>query len=284
MAKLAEAGPPRGEGAHAWTGEVALHYAQVAGRTQIQHDYAKAPYRVQRPFYPEGDRVCHTVLLHTAGGMVGGDRLQAHLHLGEQANVLITTASAGKVYRSLGPTTHQQIRIQIAEGAILEWLPQETIVFDQANYHQHLHVDLAPTGQWLGWDILRLGRSARGERFLAGTVRQHTEVWQAGVPLWIDRQWLPGSRDSFETLHGLAGQPVVGSLAWLGQAVSPDLVQAARALGPRCDFGVSRLPLGLICRYRGHSSQEARLWFSQVWQLIRRTGWQRPPCPVRIWS
>ena len=165
-----------------WHGSLNLVYAQHQGKTQIIHSQMKAPLKVQRPFYPE-DGVCHSVVLHTAGGIVGGDRNNLSFHLWPHAQALITTATAGKIYRSNGLPTIQSMQMQVDADACLEWLPQETIVFDGAVYRQEMHVELAPGAKWLGWEITRFGRTARGERFLTGDWKSYTEVWQQGLPL-----------------------------------------------------------------------------------------------------
>jgi urease accessory protein len=268
-----------------WHGKLALTYARSHSTTQAIHSWAQAPLKVQRSFYPESPEICHSVILHTAGGVVGGDRLSLDLRLQAGANALVTTAAAGKIYRTNGLTAEQTVQVSIAENACLEWLPQETIVFEQAQYRQGLRVDLAPGACWLGWEITRFGRTARGESFYAGDWRSHTEVWQAGVPLWIDRQWLPGSKLTFHSPHGLAGYPVVGSFALVGQPVATELVDKARSLWSGAgEAGVSRLRSGVICRYRGHATVEVRHWFMAVWHLVRAESWQRQPCVPRVWQ
>ncbi|HEY9647773.1 MAG TPA: urease accessory protein UreD, partial [Chroococcidiopsis sp.] len=192
-----------------WQGHLQLEFAQQQGATQLSHSSMQAPLKVQRPFYPEGEAVCHVVTLHTAGGVVGGDRLATEITLHPQAHGLITTAAAGKLYRSNGKVAQQTTRIAIATGACLEWLPQETIVFDGALYRQDLRVDLAEEALWIGWEIVRFGRSARGEQFAAGQWRSHTEIWQNGRPLWVDPQGLVGGSAMLTSQHGLAGCPVV---------------------------------------------------------------------------
>jgi len=269
-----------------WHGNLQLTYARSNAATQLTNSQVQAPLKVQRPFYPEGDGVCHSVMLHTAGGIVGGDRLSFAIDLQPQAQVLITTAAAGKIYRTNGLEAQQTGQIDVAEGACLEWLPQETIVFDRALYRQKLRINLAPGALWFGWEIVRFGRSARGERFTEGDWRSQTEVWQAGKPLWIDRQWLPGSEATFDSPHGLAGCPVVGSLALVGYPVEPELVAQVRSLwsGTTGETGVTRLQAGLLCRYRGKSTIEARQWFLAVWQLLRPLYGQRPVCIPRVWQ
>ncbi len=279
-----------------WQGCLELTFSQRHGHSQLTHARAQAPLKVQRPFYPEGAAVCHSVILHTAGGIVGGDRLSQVIRLETDTRALITTAAATKVYGSRGrlreipqgQQVRQAIAIRVDAGAHLEWLPQETIVFNGAVYRQDLRVELAPTATWLGWEIVRFGRSARGERFLQGEWRSHFEVWQQGHPLWIDRQWLPATEALLDSPHGLAGQPIVGTLSWLGQPVSADLVEKARMLWhnrePQGKAGVTALTSGLVCRYCGASTREVRHWFTDVWQLLRRSVSGRDIVKPRVWQ
>ncbi|RAM48894.1 MAG: urease accessory protein UreD [Hapalosiphonaceae cyanobacterium JJU2] len=271
-----------------WHGNLHLVYADRQNQTQLIFNQNQAPLKVQRPFYPEGQKVCHSVILHTSGGVVGGDRLSYNFHLQAHAQALITTATAGKIYRTNGMTAKQMIEIKVDDGACLEWLPQETIVFDGALYRQDVNVKLATTASYIGWEITRFGRSARGEKFLQGEWRSHTEIWQQDKPLWIDRQWLPGSEEVFHSPHGLAGQPIVGSLVYIGQEMSPELVHQARNLWKptltHSQIGVTRLEHGLLCRYRGSSTTEVRNWFIGVWQLLRIFFLSRGSCVPRVWQ
>ncbi|MDY6941138.1 MAG: urease accessory protein UreD [Cyanobacteriota bacterium] len=283
---------PENPDARQWQGRLHLVFARQGDRTQLIRDRVRAPLKVQRPFYPEGSEVCHSVTLHTAGGIVGGDLLDSTIRLEPDSRALITTAAAGKVYRSNGLTARQTVNLNVGTRACLEWLPQETILFNGADYRQDLRVELAPQAHWLGWEILRLGRTARGEKFVRGNWRSHTEVWRDGVPLWIDRQWLPGREDIFESSHGLAGQPVVASLVWVGGVADSEIVTAARSkftplpalsTANPPEIGVTRLGEGLVCRYRGRSVREVRHWFTTVWDLLRSSYLGRPACPPRVW-
>ncbi|MBW4559584.1 MAG: urease accessory protein UreD [Mojavia pulchra JT2-VF2] len=268
-----------------WHGKLNLVYADRQNATQLIYNHQQAPLKVQRPFYPEGEKVCHSVILHTAGGVVGGDRLSLDFHLQPHAQALITTAAASKIYRSSGQQARQIIDIKVDAGACLEWLPQETILFNSAIYRQDLRVELATTANWLGWEITRLGRTARGEKFLQGEWRSHTEIWQQGVPLWIDRQYLLGSEEVFHSPHGLAGQPIVGSLVWVGNAVDSEIVEKARNLWHGAgQAGVTLLQHGLLCRYRGASTSEVRNWFTAVWQMLRVKFLSRGSCVPRVWQ
>jgi urease accessory protein len=133
-----------------WRGSLALEFTHRQNKTILSRNYGQAPLKVQRPFYPEGDAVCHSVVLHTAGGVVGGDKLTVAVQLQPDAQALITSAAATKIYRTNGLEAQQQTHIQIAAGACLEWLPQETIVFDGALYRQQMKVELAAGATWMG--------------------------------------------------------------------------------------------------------------------------------------
>ncbi|MEM1310649.1 MAG: urease accessory protein UreD [Cyanobacteria bacterium P01_H01_bin.153] len=283
-----EAGSSQFNQDRAWQGRATLTFRRRGERT-VPQAQTQAPLKVQRPFYPEGPKVCQSVLLHTAGGMVGGDRLSYNLRLEPHTHALVTTAAAAKIYRDHPQPAQVEGRIRVEPGACLEWLPQEAIVFEGAQYHQTWRVDLAAKAHWLGWDILRLGRTARGERFCQGEVRSRFEVWYDGQLIWVDPQRLVGSETLWHSPHGLNQCPVVGTLAWLGSQPDVDLVKGIRAAwemqpNPQGEVGVTRMQKGLLCRYRGRSISEVRRWFIQAWQRLRPQYSQDLATVPRVWQ
>lgn len=268
-----------------WQGQLQLTYRCDRGKTQAIRHQGVAPLKVQRSFYPEGEAICHNVMLHTAGGVVGGDRLLIDVALQPASRAVITTAAAGKIYGSNGTPAQQQIVHAIAANASLEWLPQETIIFNGAIFDQHLQVDLAATATWLGWEINRFGRTASGEQFTSGDWKSATAVYREGQPVWIDRQWLCGD-EMVNSPHSLAGYPIVASLAWIDRPVSKELVANIRSLfnGEASKIGVTRLTEGLLCRYRGDSTAEVRCWFTAVWHLLRHSFLDSQPISLRVWQ
>ncbi|MGB3613403.1 MAG: urease accessory protein UreD [Elainellaceae cyanobacterium] len=273
--------------AQGWSGALHLFFARRRNATKIVHRYTQSPFKLQRPFYPEGPDVCHSVMLHTAGGLVGGDRLQVDLTLDSEAQALVTSAAASKVYRSAGAPAQQRINIAIGPNACLEWFPQETILFDGAHYRQHLQVSLAKNAMLTGWDIVRLGRSARQETFQHGTWRTLTAITQDECPIWIDPQSLTGGSDLLAGPTGMADHPVVATFFAIGRDVPRSLVEACRqwpeAAGCEADLGATRLISGLLCRYRGSSTAQAKQWFEYVWGLTRHYHSGRAICRPRVW-
>lgn len=273
--------------AQGWHGEVYLDYGLRRGKTEMGRCLTRSPLRIQRPFYPEGDRICHTVLLHTAGGVVGGDRLSMGLDLGQDSHVFFTTAAANKLYRSNGQTAIQTGKITQAPGSVLEYFPQELIVFDGADYRQSLRVDLAVGAVWCGWEILRFGRTARGEKFHGGDWRGSTEIWRGDELLWGDRQWLPGSPELFAAWNGLNNQAVVGTLALVGVEVDEAQITAFRqtmAAVTQGIGGITALPQGVLCRYRGDSSSEVKRWFIELVKRWRSLYSPQTLTIPRVWQ
>lgn len=276
--------PETTESSKSWHGKLNLVYQYSQNKTTLIQSKNQAPLKIQRPFYPEGESICHSVILHTAGGIVGGDKLSSNIHLQPNAKALITTAAANKIYRSNGLQAKQNIQIKIDQNACLEWLPQETIVFNGANFRQDIRIELATEANFIAWEITRFGRTARKEKFIDGKWRSHFEVWQNNKPLWIDRQYLPGSEETFHSPHALAGKPIIGTIIYLGKPASVEIVQKARTLFIHpSSCGVTRLENGLLCRYRGDSTTEVRNWFINVWQLLRMSFLNRSSCLPRVW-
>jgi len=272
-----------------WQGSLDLVYVKRDNQTLMSHHLQQAPLKIQRSFYPEGKEVCHSVLLHTAGGMVGGDRLSVNVDLQSDTRVLITTANASKVYRSNGLTTQQTTVINIQTGAVLEWLPQPNIIFDGALYRQDYRVNLDPGANWLACDVTMFGRQAKGEKFISGHWRSHVEVWQNDQPLWIDRQYLAGGEKMLNSPLALGGNAVVANLVYLGQVISPAMVTDLRNLwqispeDSAATVGITILPQGLLCRYRGQSTLEAKQWLIKVWHYLRLFYLERPSCIPGVW-
>ncbi|MCS6960004.1 MAG: urease accessory protein UreD [Pseudanabaenaceae cyanobacterium SKYGB_i_bin29] len=271
-----------------WQGELIAQWANRGGETILASAYVTSPWQLQRPFYPEGKDWCHIVTLHIAGGMVGGDKLTLNGQLGSGAKVCLTTATAGKIYRSLSPHLKQlnYSHWQLDQDAILELFPQETILFSGAQFYQQLLINLHPQSLCCGWDIYRFGRTARGEEFLGGKWQSHTEVWCQNQPLWIDRQFILGTPDFLHSPNALAGKSVLGTFWLVGQELSTDLVAILRELLADCSatIAITRLLKGLVCRYRGNSTAECKQYFISLWQKLRPLYAHRSLCLPRVWQ
>lgn len=249
-----------------------------------------------------GDGRCELPLLHTAGGVVGGDHLTLDIHQEEGSQALITSVAAQKVYGSIGRSrrapsgtwARQILNVTLERGADLEWLPQELVLYANGLMEQRTRVVLAPGASWLGAEVVRLGRTAAGEGLESGCWRSGLEI--SRVPeggegeRWelVDRLELAGK--ALIDSHGMDGQAVFGSLVWVG----PDTLEppSLAALVAHCrlareglegEMACGALERGLVARYRGASTTAARWWFTRIWRAVRAFRQLPPPTLPRVW-
>ena len=273
----------------AWHASLHLGFARTGGRTVLRENRHHGPLRVQKALYPEGDAVCQAIILHPPSGIAGGDHLALSVTVAGDAHAQLTTPGAGKWYRSGGAEASQRIDFTVSEGATLEWLPQETIVFDGARARMETHVRLAADSRFIGWDILCLGRAAAGERFEKGRFDLFFRVDRAGRPIWLERGGFEGSDPTLSSPAGWAGHSVCGTLLCAFPELpqhAAALLEALRAVSPADGalHGISALPAILVARYLGDNSEAARLWFAELWKILRPACAGRPAILPRIWN
>ena len=268
-----------------WSAALEIGFEVRAGRTAIVKKRHHGPLGVQRAFYPEPDGLAHVYVLHPPGGIVHGDELHVQINVGTGAAALVTTPAATKFYRSAGRVAQVTQRLIVQDGASLEWLPQETIVYGEAQVRTETRVELTPGARFCGWDIVCLGRAASGDHFAAGRLNQAFEIWQAGRPLWIERSHFDASEPIRHALWGLGGRSVFGTFVCSGQ--SAPAVSALRA-AVEFDrshelFSVSQTREAIVCRYLGGGTERARAVFAQAWAALRPIVFGRAASPPRIW-
>jgi urease accessory protein len=238
---------------------------------------------VQKALYPEGDGVCHAIIVHPPGGIAGGDELQLEAQLRTASHALLTTPGAGKWYRSTAAWARQQIEFDIGRGACIEWLPQENIFFDGAYAELSTTVRLARDAIFIGWEVYCLGRSGSGEKIYRGKFRWRMLIERDGRPLWFENSRLDDAA-ALQSPALLAGQTVVGVLTAAAQKLDSSLLGACRALQPATgDGAVTLLPGLLVGRYLGASSEAAKNFFISLWRILRPAIMARQAVEPRIW-
>ncbi|HVB49716.1 MAG TPA: urease accessory protein UreD [Burkholderiales bacterium] len=267
-----------------WRAQLALGFERRGAKSVLAARRHDGPLALQKPLYPEGEGVCHAIVLHPPGGIAGGDVLEISARVGEGAHALLTTPGAGKWYRSAGPWARQSIGFEVARGACLEWLPQETIVFAGALAGMKTEVRLDSDARFIGWEILCLGRTGSGERFARGACRLATSIERDGKPLWHERGRIEGGSPLLESAAGLRGEPVAGTLLAAAPSIDDYVLAGCRSLHPHTGEGaVTRLPGLLVARYLGASSESARNWFIALWRVLRPALVGREAIEPRIW-
>lgn len=281
---------PKLSGPHeSWQARLELKFERRGPRTVLAHRAHHGPLAFQRALYPEGEAVCHGILLHPPAGIAGGDELCFAIGIGSDAHVLLTTPGAGKWYRSAGPTGRLEQHLSVGAGGICEWLPQESIVFDAAVGEINTEVELAGDACFIGSEVLVFGRSGSGERFTRGRLSLSTRLRRDGRTLWLERGRVDGGGALLESPVGLAGSPVCGTLLaaspLIDEPAGGELLAACRDVVPALgEAAVTRLPGLLVARYLGPGAEPAREWISALWRRLRPALAGVPMATPRIWN
>ena len=267
-----------------WRASLALGFERRDARTILASRRHDGPLVVQKTLHPEGDLCCHGIVVHPPGGIAGGDALEIDIRAAAASHALLTTPGAAKWYRSGGPWATQSVRIDVEANAVVEWLPQETIVFDGALARLSFAANLASGARLVAWDIACLGRTGSGERFARGRVRLDVRVTRDGRPIWIERGDLEPGSAALESPVGLGGRSVFGTLAVAGCDIDDSMLAACREQAPASGEGaVTRMPHILLARYRGDDSEHARRYFTDLWRVLRPVAAGRAAVEPRIW-
>lgn len=270
----------------AWQAQLRLGFALHDGVSRLVERTHSGPLRVQKPLYPEGDAVCHAIIIHPPGGVVGGDQLAVDATVGEGARALLTSPGAAKWYRANGHVSGQHVVLRAGSGAAIEWLPQESIFFDQACVRLRHEVELAPDASYIGCDIVCLGRSASGEVFNTGSIDQQVQIRRGGKLLWWEQGVLAAGGALMASPLGLAGHTVCATLIAVGTQVSPAVLAAVReiAVPAGAAFGATHMKSLVVVRLLCGDSEAARRVMLAAWQLLRPAMLGRDAVVPRIWN
>lgn len=273
-----------------WRAQLSLRLSSERGRCVARFSH-EGPLRLLQTLYPEGDAISHHVLVHPPGGLVGGDALDIRIEAGPGTHGVLTTPGAGRFYRSNGQSALQHTRLHLAEGARLEWLPQETLCHSGCDATNRLEATLAPEAELMAWDVLALGLPASDKPFVAGQVRQHLTLGHT----WLESATIAATDHRLlDGPLGLAGHRCIATLL-LGTGAplsrsrrdraleSARDVIAAHALAPTAG-ATSPCPEVVVVRVLAPLVEPAMDLLRQVRAAWRVALWGLAPTPPRIWS
>lgn len=273
-----------------WLAQLHMDYLRSDARTVAKFVH-RGPLRVLQSLYPEGDAVCHNVLVHPPSGLVGGDTLDIHLRLAEGTHALLTTPGATRFYRSEQGLATQQVHAHVGEGARLEWLPLETIAYNGCQASNHAVFDLAPTAQLMAWDITALGLPQAHLPFERGHLQQHMAV----TDVWLERGLIDAQ--DLRLMDGPLGLAKYRCLATLVLANGTDFsrtqrdqaLSLAHALLQNAPAEVvagvtSPHPRLVVLRTLSALVEPAQILLRGAWAAWRKHMWGMSDAPPRIWS
>ena len=274
----------------AWRADLKLDYTLESQRTVVRYLH-QGPLRILQSLYPEGDQICHNVLVHPPGGLVGGDTLDIQVTVAEGAHGLVSTPGATRFYKSGGHPALQQVVAHLADNAKLEWLPFEAIAYNDCEATNRAIFNLAPSAELITWDVTALGLPSSDMAFTQGHFQQHVEI--PGV--WLERGNIRGEDTRWlNSPLGLAGGKCLASLVFAsGSAIDSDrTTQALEAAREVIESHPLRLQAGITCahpqvivlRVMSPLVEPTMDLLKKVWAVWRHTLWALPSTPPRIWS
>jgi urease accessory protein len=277
-----------------WHGQLTLNY-RLDGERTTALDRHHGPLRVLQRLYPESERVCHHVLVHPPGGIVGGDVLDIDLRMQPGSHALVTTPGATRFYKSPQAEARQSLVARLEDGARLEWLPLEAIAYRGCRAINAMRFELAEGAEMIGWDVLALGLPAAGEAFEDPSFAHGRYTQEIELPgVWLERGTVRATDTHLlDSPLGWAGKRVMAT-AWFaaGQPLSRQrreaLLEAARS---QAEISPLNATAGctspheqvVVMRVLADRVEPAMALLSQVWAHWRRTAWGIEPCQPRVW-
>jgi urease accessory protein len=277
-----------------WHGHLRLDY-RLDGERTIALDRHHGPLRVLQRLYPESERVCHHVLVHPPGGIVGGDVLDIELDMQPGSHALITTPGATRFYKSAQNEARQSLVARLEEGSRLEWLPLEAIAYRGCQAVNAMRFELAQGAEMIGWDVLALGLPAANEAFddpAFGHGHYTQDIELPGV--WRERGIIRAHDTRLlNSPIGWAGKRVMATMWFaaghtLAQDLRESLLTSARDVagdGPLASSAGSTSPHEqiVILRTLADRVEPAMSLLSRVWAQWRMQAWDLAPCAPRVW-
>ena len=273
-----------------WHATLQLDYERKDNRTNVTHIH-NGPLRVLKSLYPEGPEICHTVLVHPPSGLVGGDRIDIRLTVNPQAHALITTPGATRFYRTENGLASQEVVAKVCLNARLEWLPLETIAYNNCQGLNKVCFDLDAGAELIAWDITALGLPTASLPFEQGQLQQHMEIKNT----WLERGLLDASDQRLMSGPlGLANHRCTSTLVF---ATGSDMTRDKRELalllardvvsshGDGVFAGVtSPHPRVVVMRALSPLVEPTQTLFRAVWAAWRTGLWEIKNAPPRIWA
>ena len=273
-----------------WQARLRLDYSVENQRCVVRHEH-HGPLRILKSLYPQGEQVCHNILVHPPSGLVGGDELLIDIQLQTGAHALITTPGATRFYGSDAKTALQQVHAHLHAGASLEWLPLEALAYNGCQAHNQAVFHLDAGSRLMAWDVTALGLPHADQPFVSGQFQQHLEI--AGV--WLERGLIE-ARDH-RLLHsplGLNGHSCQSTLVFAqGSAMDDAMLEMVLGLAREvCEAHPLRLQAGVsspdahvvVLRVLSDQVESAMDLLRAVWLQWRQHCWQLPAVAPRIWA
>ncbi|GIP34858.1 urease accessory protein UreD [Paenibacillus sp. J2TS4] len=269
-----------------WTGTLRLTAENNGSRTAASHVYHQGAYKIARPIYSDDSGQAYYYVMNPGGGYVDGDRYRMSLELGERAQVLMTTQSSTKIYRTPRQPVLQMTDIDMKSGSYLEWLPDPIIGYRDARYRQQTVIHMEKGATLISAEIITPGWSPDGSLFAYEELSLKTEIYLDRELVLYDRLKLRPGRQPMSGLGVMEGHTHYGSLFIIGEQAKTEFVSAMmevldvdRSSGK---IGVSELVVpGFAVRLLADSTQTVERSFGRIINYVRQQWFGKSPVSLR---
>lgn len=257
-----------------WTGFLRLAVQRKKETTIPSEVFHQGALKVTPAIYLDDPQQPCFYLMSFGGGYVGGDRYKLEIHLGEQAQMLLTTQSATKIYKTINRPAIQEMNIVLEKGSYLEYMPDPIIAYEHAQYIQNTIVRMDPGSAMIYGDIITPGWSPDGKWFRYHTLQIKTQVYLEDKLVVFDHLQLRPANEPMEGIGLLEGYTHLGSMIVIGERTDPELIErlseSLKSCTSSAHIGLSTLMVpGFSLRVLAYSTQEIEKIFRSVQQLIR---------------
>jgi len=269
-------------------GVLEVAFACAGEITRLSHLHQGSPLRALFPLPAEGEWPT-AALITTSGGLVGGDDLQLTLTTQAGASASFIAGAAEKIYRSAGRDVCIDVHLRAKAGSQLEFLPQETILFEGSRLRRRTRLDLATGASVLAGEFLVFGRTARGEVLTHGLIRDAWEIRREGRLVWADALHLDGDLAGLLAAPaGFQGARAIATLIFVGEQAPALLPPLRDLIAERAEIAGLRLGATLVnglllVRGLAEDSLTLRRAFAALWGQIRASAYALPNAPPRLW-
>ena len=271
-----------------WLAKLSLSYERTSIGTVLKKSLHEGPLRVQKALFPEGNDICHSIIIHPPAGIAGGDTLEIDVFVGSECHAVLSTPSASKWYKSFKNPATQSIQFELGANAKLDWLPQENLFFKGADAKVLTKLNLQSSSSFIGWDAAMLGRHASGEEWSKGHVHIGNQIYRDGKLLWIENGQIDAEDMHYKSLPQIGSWPVFATLCAVGPACSRTLAESLSNMMPWTDAlrsGVTYLPQGvLLARAVSNDIELTRNWMINTWSILRPLVHGVPAKSLRLWA
>lgn len=253
--------------------------------TRIDDVFERSPIRVM---FPRSGHFAmeEAVLINTAGGIAGGDRLEYSVAALPGASIAVTSQAAEKVYRALNEPAHVTTRLKARESSRLAWLPQETIIFNWARLHRMTEIELFSGSQLLALEWLVLGRAAHGEVVVGGSISDSWHVKKDGRLIWADSFRITDEIFPHLSRKALLSKcTAIAMLIYLGPDLDKRLEflrEILSSLG--CDCAVTLVAGLIVARFAAKQSSDLKIALRSFLQQVEPELGSGPFRVPRMWS